>query len=196
MNKNIRRSVFLVAAAFNLLFTLVSSTTNPIMKKTAPLIRSVAIVGGTHGNEYTGVFCIKALERQMKRGKQKYPFELRTLVGNPEAYMANKRFVDSDLNRQFTGDAMAAARARAAESLALSVEQKRAMEIDDLLGPKFSEKKKTGHGFHRGFAHYNDKYVYHLDCRARRSSLDASRGLYHAQVLEEKLQVLYSDTHS
>ena len=52
-----------------------------------------------------------------------------------EAYKANRRFMDEDLNRQFSGAAMAAAAAKCPD--ALSVEQKRAREIDSLLGPKF-----------------------------------------------------------
>jgi len=108
------------------------------MQKTAPLVRAVAVVGGTHGNEYTGVFCVKALERQLQKAspQQKYPFKVSTLIGNPEAYKANRRFVDEDLNRQFSGAAFLA-RSKASSPSALSVEQRRAKEIDDLLGPKF-----------------------------------------------------------
>ncbi len=120
-----------------LLVTGVSSINHEIMQKTASLVRTVAVVGGTHGNEYTGVFCIKALERQLQKGIKKYPFEISTLIGNPEAYMANRRFMDEDLNRQFSGAAMAAA---AAAKSSLSVEQTRAQEIDRLLGPKFGDK--------------------------------------------------------
>lgn len=150
-----RRSGFL-AALLHLLVTVVVSSTrsHEIMQNTASLVRSslvrsVAVVGGTHGNEYTGVFCIKALERQMQNGKRKYPFRVSTLIGNPEAYKANRRFMDEDLNRQFSGAAMLATKAKAAISAVLSVEQRRAKEIDDLLGPKFSgdgdsdDKKRT-----------------------------------------------------
>lgn len=103
------------------------------MQKTASLVRAVAVVGGTHGNEYTGVFCIKALERQLQKGRT-FPFQVSTLIGNPEAYKANRRFMDEDLNRQFSRAAMAAAKSKAD---ALSVEQRRAKELDSLLGPKF-----------------------------------------------------------
>eukprot|EP00536_Pseudo-nitzschia_multiseries_P012861 jgi/Psemu1/320347/estExt_fgenesh1_pm.C_5120013 len=116
----------------------VSGTTNPILHSStalSSLIRTVAVVGGTHGNEYTGVFCVKALERQLAGGKASYPFEVKTLIGNPEAYKTNRRFVDQDLNRQFTAAAIAAA--RAALPASLSVEQKRGLELDELLGPKF-----------------------------------------------------------
>ncbi|KAL3815881.1 hypothetical protein ACHAXA_010271 [Cyclostephanos tholiformis] len=119
-------------------------------------VRKVTVVGGTHGNEYTGVWCIKAIERQretMKIAKmekmirscdrrddtdlydrsddyrssssvvaregtweggpgrlrgptnvfERYPsLEIDTLLGNPVAYMRNRRFVDVDLNREFS----------------------------------------------------------------------------------------------
>ena len=112
-----RRSGFL-AALLHLLVTVVVSSTrsHEMMQKTASLVRRVAVVGGTHGNEYTGVFCIKALERQMQNGKRKYPFRVSTLIGNPEAYKANRRFMDEDLNRQFSGAAMIATKAKVATS--------------------------------------------------------------------------------
>ena len=50
----------------------------------------VVVVGGTHGNEYTGVWLEKALRDKVD-----------TLVGNPAAVEANRRFLDEDLNRCF-----------------------------------------------------------------------------------------------
>ena len=133
------RSGIFAAVLYLLITTVVSSINYQTMHKTASLVRTVAVVGGTHGNEYTGVFCIKALERQLQKGIRKYPFQVSTLIGNPEAYKANRRFMDQDLNRQFSGAAMAAvATLKAANPAAvLSVEQQRAKEIDSLLGPKF-----------------------------------------------------------
>ena len=132
---------------FHLLVTAVSGTSNNFesMQKTASLIRTVAVVGGTHGNEYTGVFCVKALERQLQRETSKYPFKVSTLIGNPQAYKANRRFMDEDLNRQFSGAAMKAAAAKPLD--ALSVEQARAREIDRLLGPKFGKGTKPAMDF-------------------------------------------------
>ena len=132
---------FLLINSFPLAF--VCSTTNPKMmtslKATASsAVRTVAVIGGTHGNEYTGVFCIKALERKLKNGgDQHYPFRISTLIGNPVAFEQNKRFVDEDLNRQFSAATMAAATAAYTDPAFLSVEQKRAKELDQLLGPKF-----------------------------------------------------------
>jgi succinylglutamate desuccinylase len=129
----------------------------PLLASSAmPPLNSVTVVGGTHGNEYTGVFCVKALERRLRlvdddpaaveRPFPPLPFELSTLIGNPEAFKQNKRFVDQDLNRQFdyaslhgADPAVATGSGPSSSSTTppLSVEQKRARELDALLGPKF-----------------------------------------------------------
>ena len=100
-------------------------------------IRSVVVVGGTHGNEYTGVWCIKELEQPSvyKRVSKRFPsLAISTLMGNPEAHLANKRFVDTDLNREFTTEKL---REKAKMPLeALSLEARRAQEINSILGPK------------------------------------------------------------
>ena len=124
-----------IGIVFHLLPMFVTGTINPTIQMAGSFVRTVAVVGGTHGNEYTGVFCVKALEQQLAKKNENYPFQISTLIGNPEAYKANRRFVDEDLNRQFSGAAMVAA--KAALPATLSVEQRRAREIDDLLGPKF-----------------------------------------------------------
>ena len=159
---------------------LLDSTTIKMNK-----IRSVAVVGGTHGNEYTGVFCVKALERKLLKGQRRettripdddsgdmttnttsstttadnnnnnnnkhtnYPFRVSTLIGNPIAFLQNKRFVQEDLNRQFTMTKMTETlkikrrmeqeqkQQQQQSSSLLSVEQQRAIELDELLGPKF-----------------------------------------------------------
>ncbi|EED87972.1 aspartoacylase, partial [Thalassiosira pseudonana CCMP1335] len=91
----------------------------------------IAIVGGTHGNEYTGVWCIKSIEKQ--RELLAYPsLDLHTLLANPVAYMQNKRFVDVDLNREFSVEKLK----RALSSL--PHEAVRAREIEAILGPKIT----------------------------------------------------------
>eukprot|EP00934_Nitzschia_sp_Nitz4_P002738 Nitzschia sp. Nitz4//scaffold108_size72880//54373//55542//NITZ4_005825-RA/size72880-processed-gene-0.59-mRNA-1//-1//CDS//3329532699//2728//frame0 len=102
-------------------------------------IRNVAVVGGTHGNEYTGVWVIKALQRRIERSGlagSLYPsYKLDTLLGNPEAFMANRRFIHADLNRQFSLEAV-----KHHHQLQNTVaESKRALEIYDTLGPKFGD---------------------------------------------------------
>ncbi len=58
------------------------------------------LVGGTHGNEFTGVYLIKKYE--------KFPnlifrssFETFTLLANPKSFELVKRYVETDLNRCF-----------------------------------------------------------------------------------------------
>jgi len=66
-------------------------------------IKSVTISGGTHGNEYTGIWVIKAIEKQRELFASQYPsLSLNTLLANPKAYIANRRFIDTDLNREFS----------------------------------------------------------------------------------------------
>lgn len=68
-------------------------------------IEQVLIVGGTHGNELTGVYLVKKLERSSisrpSISKSKYGFEVHTLLGNPEAFAKGVRYIDQDLNRSF-----------------------------------------------------------------------------------------------
>jgi succinylglutamate desuccinylase len=60
----------------------------------------VLIVGGTHGNEFTGVFLIKKFE-QFPHLIRRSSFEAQTLLGNPQAFGASVRYIDQDLNRSF-----------------------------------------------------------------------------------------------
>lgn len=70
-------------------------TTNRI-----PPIQRVLIVGGTHGNEFTGAYMIKKLEQHPNRVYREN-FETVTLLANPKAFAAVCRYIDKDLNRCF-----------------------------------------------------------------------------------------------
>ncbi len=63
-------------------------------------IKRVVIVGGTHGNELTGIYLVKKFERSPNL-IQRPSFESLTLLANPKAYAIGKRYVDTDLNRCF-----------------------------------------------------------------------------------------------
>lgn len=63
-------------------------------------IRRVAIVGGTHGNELTGVYLVDKFDRSPELLKRD-SFECLTLIANPQAVTANRRYIDRDLNRSF-----------------------------------------------------------------------------------------------
>jgi succinylglutamate desuccinylase len=116
----------------------------PVVECTKPM--SVVVVGGCHGNEYTGVWVVKSLDRQIRKDPTKYSsafINVSTIVGNPAAVMANRRFIDEDLNRQFSHSKLkeeeSASSSTVAASAAKSLEAKRAQELDQILGPKFSD---------------------------------------------------------
>ncbi|MEJ2680509.1 MAG: aspartoacylase [Gammaproteobacteria bacterium] len=73
------------------------------MTVTAPhaRIKHVTIVGGTHGNEITGVHCIQHCQ-QHPEYVHRDSFQTHLLLGNPAAIQANRRFIDKDLNRCFS----------------------------------------------------------------------------------------------
>lgn len=68
----------------------------------------IAIVGGVHGDEKCGV---EAIDRILSiRPKVKRPVKL--VKANPAAIARNKRYIDTDLNRQFEDDVPKKARER------------------------------------------------------------------------------------
>ncbi len=73
---------------------------SPETKPQNTKIRRVLVVGGTHGNERTGVYVVKAIE-QNPEIISAYSFEIITLLANPQAIVANTRYRDRDLNRCF-----------------------------------------------------------------------------------------------
>lgn len=91
-------------------------------------INRVAIVGGTHGNEFTGAYLIKKFE-QLPKLIQRPSFETITLLGNPKAFTAGKRYIDKDLNRSFFS-------ANLQDSTLSSYEDVRAKAIYEILKEK------------------------------------------------------------
>ncbi|MEH1830196.1 MAG: aspartoacylase [Nostoc sp.] len=63
-------------------------------------INRVAIVGGTHGNEFTGSYLIQKFA-QFPDLITRSSFETVTLLANPNAFAAGRRYVEKDLNRCF-----------------------------------------------------------------------------------------------
>mmetsp|Transcript_3509 Transcript_3509/g.7883 ORF Transcript_3509/g.7883 Transcript_3509/m.7883 type:complete len:639 (-) Transcript_3509:354-2270(-) len=159
-------------------------------------VKKVVVVGGTHGNEYTGVWCIKSIERQRElfdgtssssssspssQGDPAQPvnvfasfpsLDVDTLLANPVAHMQNKRFVEADLNREFSidrlkrvaavldgngnDDAASASSCDVATEFCSTDEERnlmlgaslphealRAREIEALLGPKILAESNT-----------------------------------------------------
>ncbi|MFL0809205.1 MAG: aspartoacylase [Agarilytica sp.] len=91
-------------------------------------IKQVAIVGGTHGNEFTGVHLVEHWEHAPS-DIQRSNFNCELLLANPKARNDVKRYIDQDLNRQFS--------LKDLQSRQLSgYEHNRAKAINQLLGPK------------------------------------------------------------
>ncbi|GAL02378.1 probable aspartoacylase [Photobacterium aphoticum] len=91
-------------------------------------INNVAIVGGTHGNEFSGIYLLRKWQQQasdITRGS----FSTQTVFANPQAFEANKRYLDCDMNRQFGLDDLA-------NPELANYEQSRAKAINAQLGPK------------------------------------------------------------
>ncbi|GAB4381266.1 MAG: aspartoacylase [Elainellaceae cyanobacterium] len=63
-------------------------------------VSRVAIVGGTHGNELTGVYVVKKFE-QFPQLVERSSFETLLLVANPKSFEIGRRYVETDLNRCF-----------------------------------------------------------------------------------------------
>ncbi len=95
------------------------------------MIQSVAIVGGTHGNETSG---IQLLRNWQKWGipAQYGELSVACMLANDAAIQANVRFMDEDLNRQFTPARLS--NESAAKEAVL------ARQLNQQLGPKGQSK--------------------------------------------------------
>ncbi|MEH2383302.1 MAG: aspartoacylase [Nostoc sp.] len=68
-------------------------------------IERVAIVGGNHGNELTGVHLVKKFQ-QYPNLINRASFETLALLGNLKAIEEGKRYIEKDLNRCFTNQGL------------------------------------------------------------------------------------------
>lgn len=91
-------------------------------------IKKVAVIGGTHGNEFSGVYLLKKWQLHPEKYNTRN-LEISTLFSNPKAFAATKRYLDSDLNRQFRADLLA-------DPTLANYEQSRAKAISLYLGDK------------------------------------------------------------
>ncbi len=91
------------------------------------MVSKVAITGGTHGNELTGVYLIEKWRKNPSSVKRE-GFETILLHTNPEAIKVCRRYIDRDLNRAFKLSDL--------ENPPNHYEAKRACELNALLGPK------------------------------------------------------------
>merc|ERR1711934_1267298 len=93
-------------------------------------LQHVAVVGGTHGNEITGLLVAKHLMRD-PAPVQRQSFKTSVIFSNVASVEANRRYVETDMNRCFLLSDL--------ENKDLdSIEHRRAREVDAILGPKSS----------------------------------------------------------
>ncbi|XP_072302694.1 aspartoacylase [Eucyclogobius newberryi] len=94
--------------------------------------KKVAVFGGTHGNEMSGVTLVnlwmKKSDEIQRKGVETKPF-----ITNPKAVEKCTRYVDTDLNRAFTAENLSAPGGEH-----LPYEVCRAQEINKMFGPKGS----------------------------------------------------------
>ncbi|WP_144391497.1 aspartoacylase [Pleionea sediminis] len=92
------------------------------------VVNKILIVGGTHGNESTGVFLINKWLRRPELLRRE-GLKVDILIGNPQAVKANRRYLDKDLNRCFSEKVLKD------DSLS-GIEIQRAHQLVEQLGPK------------------------------------------------------------
>ncbi len=63
-------------------------------------VKKVAVFGGTHGGELTGVFLVKKFQ-QSPQMIQRHGIETISLIANEKAVAMGTRYIDTDLNRAF-----------------------------------------------------------------------------------------------
>ncbi|UAA39003.1 aspartoacylase [Paraneptunicella aestuarii] len=95
-------------------------------------INSVTIVGGTHGNEYSGIYLLRKWQKS-SAAIQREGLTVDTLFANTSAFENNKRYLDCDLNRQFTHE-------RLNDRTLSNYEESRAKVINAQIGPKGAAK--------------------------------------------------------
>ncbi len=101
------------------------------------MINSIALVGGTHGNEMSGIQLVQNWEDNGVPS-QFSSLDITLYKANPAAIAANVRFLEEDLNRQFTNQALSSSQhTKTPNSLgSISQEQELAAAINAQLGPK------------------------------------------------------------
>lgn len=91
-------------------------------------IEQVAVVGGTHGNEFSGIYLLKKWQKNPQLLARE-GLQIETVFANTKAYEENKRYIDCDLNRQFIS-------ADLSNNTLTNYEQSRAKVINAQIGPK------------------------------------------------------------
>ncbi|XP_051891983.1 aspartoacylase isoform X1 [Pristis pectinata] len=98
-----------------------------------PAVRRIAVFGGTHGNELSGVFLVRHWLRD-KSEIQRGTCEVQPFLTNPAAVLRCTRYVDCDLNRAFTAENLSMLQCDS-----MPHEVKIAQQINQMFGPIGSE---------------------------------------------------------
>jgi aspartoacylase len=97
-------------------------------------IKNVTIVGGTHGNEFTGAYLA---QYWLKNGYkvQRSSFDTKVIFANQKAFKEVRRYIDRDLNRSCSYEFL--------NSSDISHEVKLAKELNSIVGPKGEDDKNS-----------------------------------------------------
>ncbi|MCH9812765.1 MAG: aspartoacylase [Epsilonproteobacteria bacterium] len=99
------------------------------------LINSVAIIGGTHGNEFTGSYLAQYWIKNPKV-VQRDTFETKVIFSNEKAFYEVRRYIDRDLNRACTLSNLH-------NDELISHEDEVAKKLDAIIGPKGQDDLNT-----------------------------------------------------
>lgn len=97
-----------------------------------PPLSRVAICGGTHGNEMSGVYVVRELQKQ--KIDPSGSISITPVLSNPRAVDACRRYIETDLNRCFTNALLSTP-----ITDSTPYELRRAQELNAQLGPKGSQ---------------------------------------------------------
>uniref|UniRef100_A0A4W5QDS3 N-acyl-aromatic-L-amino acid amidohydrolase n=1 Tax=Hucho hucho TaxID=62062 RepID=A0A4W5QDS3_9TELE len=96
-----------------------------------PTVSRVALCGGTHGNELSGVYLVR--ERLKRKVEEEEHISVVTVMSNPRAVQQCRRYTETDLNRCFTHATLSGP-----VTDKTPYEIVRSQELNTLLGPKGS----------------------------------------------------------
>ncbi|KAM4537281.1 N-acyl-aromatic-L-amino acid amidohydrolase (carboxylate-forming) B-like [Odontesthes bonariensis] len=105
-----------------------------------PRLSRVAVCGGTHGNELSGVYLVRELLKvkrkwtEKRREEDEEPMSLLMVLSNPRAIQQCRRYINTDMNRCFTHATL-----NGPISDTVPYEILRSRELNAMLGPKGSQ---------------------------------------------------------
>ncbi|XP_076866669.1 N-acyl-aromatic-L-amino acid amidohydrolase (carboxylate-forming) B-like isoform X2 [Brachyhypopomus gauderio] len=106
---------------------------NKVEVVTLPPLSRVALCGGTHGNELSGVYLVQEKLKNKRKGDTMETVAVVTVISNPRAVQQCIRYTETDLNRCFTHATLSAP-----VTERTPYEIIRSQELNSLLGPKGS----------------------------------------------------------